>query len=242
MSEIFDSFDLKVTKLTGRRWDRNNLAHLAEQLLEGQGRPRASVENRVIICFDWSKSSDMAFLEANRDLIIHTLLEIADNPYKFTYWLERYHCWCALALIRRGQYSEAGQGQYYEHPIGDGLREPGKAQFETEVLTKVAGITKNVRLNPMLGVHGNDGQIRIDRSKLFTEAPPPTALPSALLPPDIPQDAHSSMHICAGCRALAIHLWWWWEMSGGVARVRHRSHGTYRDGKWYCQDCTGKVG
>lgn len=164
----FEPFDLKITKLTGSKWDRHNLAHLAEQLMEGQGSPRASVENRVIICFDGSATSDTTFLQANEDLIVRTLVEIANAPHRYAYWLEQYRCWCAIALIRRGQYSSS-QDCYYEHPIGEGLREPHKAVFETMVLRKAALLTTNIRPNANPKAHGKDGELRIERLKMTSQ-------------------------------------------------------------------------
>ncbi|GAH89634.1 unnamed protein product, partial [marine sediment metagenome] len=160
----FEPFDLKITKLTSQQWDRNNLAHLAEQLFEKQGKPRASIENRIYVCFDKAKSSATNFFRDNEDLIILSLLEIASNPYKYTYWLQKYNCWCSINLIERRQYS-ASEGDYYEHPIGEGLREPDKAEFERRILQKVARMS-NIKPNPDARAHGNDGQIRIDKTKI----------------------------------------------------------------------------
>lgn len=162
----YEPFDLKVTKLTGKKWDRNNLAHLAEQLFEKQGKPRASIENRIIICFDESPSSSIEFLKANEDLIILSLLDLADNPYKYISWVERYKCWVGLILLEKNQYYNSSQGIYYEHSIGKGLREPVKAKFEESILKKVARMRTNIKPNPNTRAHGNDGQIRIDRTKI----------------------------------------------------------------------------
>lgn len=166
MGEAYEPFDFKVTKLTGQQWDRNNLAHLAEQLLERQGKPRASIENRIVICFDESTSSDVSFLKESKDLIILTLLDILDDLYKCTYWLQGYQCWCAIALIKKGRYYDTSQGEYHEHPVGQGLREPEKARFEVAILQKVARMRHNIRLNPDPKAHGNDGQVKIDRTRL----------------------------------------------------------------------------
>ena len=160
--ETYEPFDLKITKLTGQQWDRNDLAHLAEQLLESQGKPRTSIENRIVICFDESVSSATSFLKNNEDLIILTLLEIVDNPYKYTHWLQEYKCWCTIALIKRGKYYDNTEGLYYEHPLGDGLREPGKAEFERYVLGKVARLRNNLRLASNARAHGIDGYIKLD--------------------------------------------------------------------------------
>ena len=166
MPERFESFDLKITKLTGGRWDRENLHHLAQQLVENQGQPRASIENRIIICFN-SVSSDVNFLKDNQDLIILTLLELVENPYKFGCWLTKYQCWSIVALLKQGTYYDTTQGLYYEHPIGLGLREPGKAAFENWLIRRVARMTNRLQPNPDIRTHGNDGRLRIDREQLL---------------------------------------------------------------------------
>jgi hypothetical protein len=40
--EKFEKFDLKICKLTGEHWDRQDLRHLATQLMEEQGNARHS--------------------------------------------------------------------------------------------------------------------------------------------------------------------------------------------------------
>lgn len=161
--EKYEPFDLKITKLTGLEWQRGNVASLLRQLITEQGKPRYSVENRVIIAFDKSLDSSVEFLQGNRSLLLEVLLNIAYNPYAFTYRLKEYHSWFAITLVR--QYRRSAD--YHEHPIGPGMREPGKAVFETELLRE-ASLRSGGRLraNPETEEHGHDGDLRIDRSKV----------------------------------------------------------------------------
>ncbi|GAH63220.1 unnamed protein product, partial [marine sediment metagenome] len=159
----YEPFDLKITKLTGIKWQRENVAALLRQLIGEQGRPRYSVENRIITAFDGSLNSSMDFLQLNRNILLEALLNIAYNPYVFTYLLSEYHCWFGITLITN--YHRIWG--YYEHPIGSGMREPGKAKFEDELLREAA--TKSdglIRFNPNPKERGHDGDFRIDRAKI----------------------------------------------------------------------------
>jgi hypothetical protein len=166
MVDQFVPFDLKITKLTGYHWDRINLRHLAEQLLEEQGKHRRSIENRIVVCFDGSVSSGIQFLKANEDTIISSLVNVFHEPYRYIYWLDSYQCWCGIVLLKRGQYYDNTANVYSAHPLGQGLREPDKAKFEHYILQKIARITHNIRceLNPKL--HGVDAYIKLDEAKL----------------------------------------------------------------------------
>jgi len=165
-------FDLKITKLTKATWQREDLSILLKQLMNEQGRPRYSVENRIIISFDRSISSDIKFLRLNRDKLIEVLLNIAYNPYSFTYWLSEYRCWVAFALIQNYRRSD----EYHEHPLGSGLREPDKAEFANELIKEIEAKSGGIiKANPNPKEHGRDGSIPIDREKL---SPAPTTLVS----------------------------------------------------------------
>ena len=131
----FEPFDLKITKLTGNNWDRKSPEHLLEQLMDNQGNPRHSIENRIIIAFDNSPSSDIEFLKKNEAVIINSLLKVAHKPYDYTYWLNEYDCWGSIYLIQEGEYRPSTE--YYEHSIGLGMREPEKAEFERQIILKV---------------------------------------------------------------------------------------------------------
>ncbi|GAI85708.1 unnamed protein product, partial [marine sediment metagenome] len=88
----YEPFDLKITKLTGTKWQRENAAALLRQLIAEQGKPRYSIENRIIIAFDRSLNSSVEFFQTNRSILLEALLNIAYNPYVFTYLLREYHC------------------------------------------------------------------------------------------------------------------------------------------------------
>lgn len=162
----FEVFDLKVTKLTGKVWDRTNPRRLLEQLFEKQGNPRHSVENRIFIAFDNSPTSAIEFLKKNRGVIVKALLKVALDPYPYTFWLSHYNCWASLVLVKEGEYEP--QAEYYEHPIGLGMREREKAEFEHQVILEVSEksgyrIRPN-RLNPRK--IGEDAELKIDTLKV----------------------------------------------------------------------------
>lgn len=161
----FEPFDLKLAKLTGNGWDRFNLRHLAEQLLDGQGNPRHSIENRIIVLFDRSPNSGVEFFKSNEAVIIKGLIEIAKNPCDFAYWIHKYECWVALYLIASGKYIP--NPDYYEHPIALGFREPEKAEFEKELIVKVSPLCNfAIRPNRQYKEIGKDGELKIDVEKL----------------------------------------------------------------------------
>jgi len=159
----YEPFDLKITKLTGTKWQRENVAALLRQLIEEQGKPRYSVENRITIAFDRSLDSRVQFFQLNKGILLEVLLNIAHNPYVFTYLLSDYHCWFSITLVRN--YHRGSK--YHEHPIGSGLREPEKAQFENELVREAALKSDGlIKFNPNPKEHGHDGDIRIDRAKI----------------------------------------------------------------------------
>lgn len=160
----YEPFDLKITKLTGTEWHRDNAPALARQLITEQGKPRFSIENRMIIAFDQSRDSSVSFLRLNQSILVEALLSVAYKPYHFTHWLEEYGCWVSIVLITKYRYQ---QGKYYEHPIGAGMRESEKAEFETRLLqeatVKSGGL---IKYNPDTKQHGYDGDLYLDRQKL----------------------------------------------------------------------------
>lgn len=163
--EKFEPFDLKIGKLSGNRWDRQNHSRLLQQFLDEQGLPRYSIEPRIVIVFDKSKTSDMPFLVLNKKIIINALLKIAYNPYKYSHWLDKYGCWGSLFIIPEGQY-EKGK-DYYEHPLGIGIRETDRAQFSRQVLMEVCHQGGGrIKLNPNYKEHGKDGELMIDLERL----------------------------------------------------------------------------
>lgn len=160
--EKFEPFDFKLTKLTGNQWDRLSMRHLLEQLLEMQGNPRHSIENRLILAFDRSVNSSVEFYKLNESIIIEALIQIALDPYQFTYWLYEFDCWGSIFVFPEGEYLKI-EG-YYEHPKGLGLREPDKAQYERELIKK-ASIRCDYRIKPNRQnpfAIGIDGELKID--------------------------------------------------------------------------------
>lgn len=159
----YEPFDLKITKLTGTDWQRDNVAALLRQLIKEQGKPRYSIENRIIMAFDRSLDSRVEFLRDNRNILLEMLLNIAYNPYAWTYWLNEYHSWFSITLVEKYHRS----GEYYEHSIGPGMREPRKAKFETELVREAALKSDGlIKFNPNGEEHGHDGDLRIDRAKI----------------------------------------------------------------------------
>lgn len=156
-----EPFDLKITKLTGTKWQRENVAALLKQLIEEQGKPRYSVENRIIIALDGSIDSGVQFLRLNRDILLEALLNIAYNPYLFTFQLGGN--WFSIALVRNYHRGH----KYHHHPIGTGMREPQKADFEDKLVQVAAQKSDGlIRYNPNIKEHGCDGYLRIDRAKI----------------------------------------------------------------------------
>lgn len=169
--EKYEPFDLKITKLTGTKWQRENVAALLKQLIAEQGKPRYSIENRIIIAFDRSLDSSVAFLELNRNILLEVLLNMAYNPYVFTYWLNGHNCWFGITLVSHYHHG----GGYYEHPIGSGMREPGKAKFESELVREAEVKSEGlIRANPNPKERGRDGDLYIDKDKIkkLTEIEP----------------------------------------------------------------------
>jgi hypothetical protein len=167
--ERFEKFDLKICKLTGEHWDRQDLRHLATQLMEEQGNARHSIENRVILVFDKSPTSRVEFFELNRQLLIEALISIAHNPTEYTYWLPKFECWIAIKLFQKDEYQLSDDlADYYQHPIDLGMRERLKAAFERKLVLDVSRLC-DFKIRPNIYdpfVRGKDGELKIDSEKL----------------------------------------------------------------------------
>jgi len=162
--EQFEPFDLKIAKLSGATWNRESPVALATQLYQKQGRFRASLENRIFILFDNSLTSSVEFLRAHRDILVKALLNVAHRPYSFTCYLPIGDIWASILLLRESDYRRGGWG-YYHHPIGDGMREMGKADFENILIRDVAALSGGLlRHNANKIEHGYDGDLLIDSS------------------------------------------------------------------------------
>lgn len=148
-------FDLKICKLTGEDWNRDDVSQLARQLLEKQGEYRYSIENRVIIIFDRSENSSVKFLKVHESLLVERLVEFFRNPLNYIHLFDDIKCWQAIIMIHPSEYES--QDAYYEHSLGEGLREPGKAEYENYLLKAVAEKVDNLIVNPNNKEHGLDG-------------------------------------------------------------------------------------
>ena len=177
MSAEYEPFDLKIGKLTGSNWERIDMTVLSNQLMAKQGKPRSSVENRIIVLFDKSQSSSTHFLQTNRSLIVRALSNVAWRPYAFTHWVDKPNAWVSLVLIEQGNYHM--ETQYYEHSIGLGVREPDKAQFEFELLEEMTEITGGlIKHNPIRTEHGYDGDLLVDVAEICNPLTHPYLLSS----------------------------------------------------------------
>lgn len=161
----FEAFDLKITKLTGNNWDREDRKKLLVQLMNGQANPRHSIESRVTIAFDKSPNSSPEFVRLNKPIIVDALVEISRSPYEYSFWLASYRCWGSIYIFQFGEYQYLPD--YYEHPIGGGLREPEKAEISKEIIEEAA-IKSGFRIRPNRNFKeiGKDGELKIDLSKL----------------------------------------------------------------------------
>ncbi len=158
-----DAFDLKISKLTGSRWTRTDLPLLGKELLEGQGKERYSIENRIMVLFDGANTSKTSFFKKHESLICERLLAYINDPYPQTVWLTSYNCWQGVILIPPTEFTN--EDEYYEHSIGKGLREPLKAEFHQEVLHKVEEMSGGLmKANPNYKEHGKDGWVDINKN------------------------------------------------------------------------------
>lgn len=155
-------FDLKLSKLTGRFWNRRNLKSLATQLLENQGEPRSSIENRITVLFDGSKDSSVDFFKRNEDIIIRKVVEAISDTRLWHKVFGTYQC---VILIKPSEYK--GGVVYREHPIGEGLREKDKAKYHSELVRRIAKLSNGlVEANPEEEEHGVDGWVWLPISLL----------------------------------------------------------------------------
>jgi len=137
--------------------------------MKEQGNPRYSIENRIILAFDRSPNSEARLFKANKELLINALIAIANDPYRFTYWLEEFEHWVAIKVFSQEDYEiPEGCQDYYEHSVGLGYREPDKGEFSKAIILEVAPLCdykiKPWRVNPK--AIGIDGELKIDLAKL----------------------------------------------------------------------------
>jgi len=161
-------FDLKITKLQHNHWHRKDVKQLAKELLKDQGKYRYSIENRLVIVFDGSVTSDVLFFKKYRSLLIYVLLQACYNPRKHWFFLPEYKTWQCIILIPplRNNVSQ----EHHEHSIGPGVREHEKAEFENRLLQEVAKCSNGLlEVNPNSKQHGVDGWIWLPSAMLAEE-------------------------------------------------------------------------
>lgn len=100
---------------------------------------------------------------------MNALVEIANDPYRYTHWLEKAQIWTAIKVITQDDYELPNNlATYYEHPIDLGMREPLKAAFERKLIFDVSRLCgfriKPNRFDPY--AHGHDGDLKIDTERL----------------------------------------------------------------------------
>lgn len=149
-------FDLKITKLEGKIWQRNNVQELAQQLYDFQGEPRSSVEHRITVVFDESITSSASYFKRHRSIILYRLIRECYEAKNWV-WVAKYNVWNCLIIIPplNDTYHER-----HQHNIGQGLREKEKAEFENKLLKEVARCSNGIlKINPNEKEHGIDGWI-----------------------------------------------------------------------------------
>lgn len=139
---------------------------LAKQLLREQGSYRYSIENRLIILFDCSPTSSVAFLRRNEMVMINKLVEMKDDPpaywtkirYYEPVWNMTYEPYMCIILIPQGEYYPVYEE--WAHPLGEGLREKGKAEYAAGFMTYANWATEGmIEPEPNIRLHGIDGYI-----------------------------------------------------------------------------------
>lgn len=154
-------FDLKFSKLQGLQWNREDLKELAKQLYENQGGERYSIENRIFVLFDHSNTSSVKFLKLNEVMMARRILAVLENP-TFNFFkveIDGEEVITCIILIKQGKYRYINET--HQHEIGEGLREPEKAEYATEFLEKVASADNRIIVNKNTKQHGVDGWVML---------------------------------------------------------------------------------
>ena len=154
------SFDLKILRLWGDNWKRENDPLLAKQLLDKQGSYRTSIENRLYIIFDKSPNAKVRLLQLNEEKMKKKLYDVCSNPQKHWFYIEYYRVWACIIWFKRGEYKQSIIDYNLEyHPLGNGLREREKSDFEHDFLIKAAVIINNLTVNANKKEYGVNGWI-----------------------------------------------------------------------------------
>jgi hypothetical protein len=133
---------------------------LAEQLFANQGHKRFSIENRLYVVFDRSTTSSTRFLQLNEHLMTTAILKMLQHPERhwFPINYEGHQVLVCIIFIPQDQYKRLDERS--EHPIGDGLREPDKAEFHKKFLKTVASLSGGTIIpNENENQHGIDAYI-----------------------------------------------------------------------------------
>jgi hypothetical protein len=165
-------FDLKCSKLEGEHWTRDDNEALAYELLNRQGRPRYSIENRLTVLFDRSITSHVDFFKINETVLINKILEMLDDPVPHWHRLrhidlvtnEVYTPLCCVIVIPPGEY--LNWHVVSEHSIGQGLREIQKAEFANKLIKRLSVLSDRIAAYPNVRAHGKDGYIRFTKEEL----------------------------------------------------------------------------
>ena len=156
-------FDLKITKLEGENWERENIHGLAQQLYDDQGECRESIENRITIVFDRSTTSSVSYFKKHKPILLYRLITECYEAKNWV-WVTKHKVWHCVVMIPEIEDTEV---EYSEHIIGYGLREKEKADFEYELLNEVAECSNGIMtVNPNKKEHGVDGWIWLPNSIL----------------------------------------------------------------------------
>jgi hypothetical protein len=160
MEKVKIPFDLKISKLQGPQWERENLRKLAEQLMQNQGEFRYSLENRLFILFDRSSTSSVDFLKRNEVIILREIMTMLQNPkeYWFNLKIGEQNIFTCVILIPETKYIKIFEQT--EHSLGEGLREKEKAEFAHKILTHITWVSDG-KIEPCENPkeHGIDGYI-----------------------------------------------------------------------------------
>lgn len=156
-------FDLKITKLEGENWERQNIQQLAQQLYDYQGECRLSIENRITVVFDRSTTSSVAYFQKHKPILLYRLITECYEAQNWV-WVSEYKVWHCVLMIPN---IEDTPVEHSQHIIGYGLREEEKADFETQLLIEVAQCSNEIMtVNPNHKEHGVDGWIWLPNSLL----------------------------------------------------------------------------
>lgn len=152
--------DLKLLKLQGASWPRDNLGELGRLLYDKQGIYRLSFTSRIYVIFDGSTTSSYEFFNHNRELILTNLEKLVTDPIRWGCFENQRGIPFWIILFREKEYQQLDE--FYEHNLGEGLREERKARFSTDISIELENRSKGKwRHNPNERQRGVDGFLTI---------------------------------------------------------------------------------